>query len=112
MTDTAKRELEDVTLTKAMTKREDMMLRIIGKIEPLIPQIVKQFKQEAQGFDTSIMFAIRPVSVLQEQADIPTSYTISFATCMNMDHCVSPRKKEINCWRRSPATIPSAPTVP
>ena len=47
MTDTAKRELEEVTLTMALTKREDMMLRIIGKIEPLIPQMVEQFKQKA-----------------------------------------------------------------
>ena len=44
---TAEREREGSALTKALVERVDAMLRIVGEIEPLIPQMVEQFKQKA-----------------------------------------------------------------
>lgn len=44
---TAEREREGAALTKALVERVVAMQQIVGKIEPLIPQMVEQFKQKA-----------------------------------------------------------------
>ncbi len=44
---TAEREREGAALTKTLVERVNVMQRIVGEIEPLIPQMVEQFKQKA-----------------------------------------------------------------
>lgn len=44
---TAEREREGIALTKVLIERVQAMQQIVGDIEPLIPQILEQFKQKA-----------------------------------------------------------------
>ncbi|EEO27306.1 YicC/YloC family endoribonuclease [Oxalobacter paraformigenes] len=69
---TAEREREGAALTKALVERVDAMQRIVERIEPLIPQMVDQFKQKAiERMQEALGVALSdsvPVTLTQQDA--------------------------------------------
>ena len=69
---TAEREREGAALTEALIERVVVMQKIVGKIEPLIPQMVEQFKQKAiERMQEALGVALSdsaPVTMTQQEA--------------------------------------------
>ena len=69
---TAEREREGAALTEALVERVVAMQQIVGKIEPLIPQMVEQFKQKAiERMQEALGVALSdsvPVTMTQQEA--------------------------------------------
>lgn len=69
---TAEREREGAALAEALVERVVAMQQIVGKIEPLIPQMVEQFKQKAvERMQEALGVALSdsaPVTMTQQEA--------------------------------------------
>lgn len=69
---TAEREREGAALTEALVERVVAMQQIVGEIEPLIPQMVEQFKQKAiERMQEALGVALSdsvPVTMTQQEA--------------------------------------------
>ena len=69
---TAEREREGEALTKTLLERVQAMQQIVGRIEPLIPGIIKQFQQKAvERMQEALGIALEgasPVTLTQQEA--------------------------------------------